>query len=149
MHAVEEPITITGRETKPVIRTPLPGQRSQKIIDDDHQFIATTTKTSPIVGRVGKGAVILTEDGNVFLDFTSGVGVVNTGHCHPKVVQAVQEQAARLMHFAGTDFYYDVQATLARELTKAVPGPFSKKVFFAKFPGTTCPSSFASWAWTS
>lgn len=131
MPALEETHEITGRESRPVIRSPLPGRKAQFIIEEDSVYIATTTKATPIAGKVGRGAVILTEDGNVFLDFTSGVGVTNTGHCHPAIVKAVQEQAARLMHFAGTDFYYEVQAELARELNDLVPGGFSKKTFFA------------------
>src|ERR1041385_4709446 len=127
---ITQPVTITGSEARPTIRTPLPGPRSRVIVDEDHLYIANTTKTAPIVARSARGAVVLTEDENVFLDFTSGVGVVNTGHCHPKVVKAVQEQAAQLMHFAGTDYYYEVQAALARELSQVVPGKFSKKVFY-------------------
>lgn len=130
MASVTQTTTISGQESRPQIRTPLPGKRSQVIVDEDHLYMANTTKTSPVVARTARGAVVLTEDENVFLDFTSGVGVVNTGHCHPKIVQAVQDQAARLMHFAGTDYYYEVQAALARELSKIVPGPFSKKTFF-------------------
>lgn len=130
MPSVTQTSTISGTESRPVMRTPLPGRRSQVIVDEDHLYMANTTKTSPIVARTARGSVVLTEDDNIFLDFTSGVGVVNTGHCHPKVVKAVQEQAAKLMHFAGTDYYYDVQSTLARELSKIVPGSFSKKTFF-------------------
>jgi 4-aminobutyrate aminotransferase len=90
----------------------------------------TTTKTSPVVAQSAHGVWIVDVDGNRLLDFTSGVGVVNTGHCHPAVVQAIQEQAARLMHFAGTDFYYENQTRLAQKLTEIVPGNFPKKVFF-------------------
>jgi 4-aminobutyrate aminotransferase len=130
MASVTQTMTITGKESRPEIRTALPGKRTQAIVDQDHEFMATTTKTNPIAARLARGVVVLTEDDNVFLDFTSGVGVVNTGHCHPTIVKAVQEQAARLMHFAGTDYYYDVQASLARELSKIVPGAFAKKTFY-------------------
>jgi 4-aminobutyrate aminotransferase len=130
MVSLSQSVTITGKESRPMVRTPLPGPKSQSIVSEDHEFIATTTKTSPIAAKMARGPVVLTEDDNVFLDFTSGVGVVNTGHCHPAIVKAVQDQAARLMHFAGTDFYYDVQGRLARELNRIVPGSFAKKTFY-------------------
>lgn len=128
---IPKSLSITGKETRPVLRGALPGKRAQAIVDEDHRYIATTTKTSPVAARMARGAVVLTEDEDILLDFTSGIGVVNTGHCHPRVVQAVQEQAARLIHFAGTDYYYEAQSALARELVDAVPGAFAKKAFFA------------------
>jgi 4-aminobutyrate aminotransferase len=69
-------------------------------------------------------------DGNTLLDFTSGVGVLATGHCHPDIVRAIREQAGKLMHFAGTDFYYESQTALAERITQIVPGDHAKKVFF-------------------
>jgi 4-aminobutyrate aminotransferase len=69
-------------------------------------------------------------DGNIYIDFTSGIGVVNTGHCHPTVVKAITDQLNKLMHFAGTDFYYDIQVTIAERLCKTMPGDFEKKVFY-------------------
>ncbi len=90
----------------------------------------TTTKTSPVAAVQGEGVWFRDADGNRFLDFTSGVAVLNVGHCHPAVVRAVQEQAAQLMHFAGTDFYYESQTRLAERLTQLTPGNFAKKVFF-------------------
>jgi 4-aminobutyrate aminotransferase len=125
------PQTLTGREPRPILHSPIPGPRSQQIIDDDVRYMATTTKTSPIVGRSARGAVVLTEDDNLLFDFTSGIGVTNAGHCHPLVVKAIQDQAARLIHFAGTDFYYEAQAALAKDLNTIVPGSFAKKTFFA------------------
>lgn len=130
MSALETPLSITGKETRPVLRGTIPGERTRRIVSDDARFLATTTKTSPIAGRIGRGAVVLDEDGNVLLDFTSGIGVTNTGHSHPVVVKAIQEQAARMLHFAGTDFYYEVQVDVARELASLVPGAFQKRTFF-------------------
>ncbi|MEJ2351601.1 MAG: aminotransferase class III-fold pyridoxal phosphate-dependent enzyme, partial [Anaerolineales bacterium] len=53
--------------------------------------------TSIIASR-GEGAYIYDQDGTAYLDFTSGIGVTNTGHCHPRVVAAIREQAGRLLH---------------------------------------------------
>ena len=55
----------------------------------------------------GAGAIVEDVDGNRFLDFSAGIAVCSTGHCHPDVVRAIQEQAARLIHMSGTDFYYE------------------------------------------
>jgi len=56
------------------------------------------SRATSIVAERAEGAVVHGQDGNSYLDFTSGIGVTNTGHCHPKVVRAVQKQAARLLH---------------------------------------------------
>jgi len=112
------------------VRVPIPGPKAKKIVDADGRLMMTSTKTSPVAAESAKGVWITDVDGNRILDFTSGVGVLNVGHCHPSVVRAVQEQAAKLMHFAGTDFYYENQTALAERLTQITPGAFPKKVFF-------------------
>jgi len=117
-------------EDLPDIKVPVPGPRGQEIIEKDKRYIATTTKTSPVTVQRASGAMVWGVDGNRYLDFTSGIGVTNTGHCHPRVVEAVQRQAAELMHFAGTDFYYSIQADLAKRLTEVAPGEGAKKVFY-------------------
>lgn len=116
---------------RPDVRVPIPGPLSQKIVERDHRALLTTTKTSPIVARSASGCWVTDVDGNRLLDFTSGIGVVNVGHSHPKVVRAIQEQAARLVHFAGTDFYYESQVEYAERLAQATPGRFAKKVFYS------------------
>ncbi len=112
------------------IRTPIPGPKAKKIVEADTRLLMTSTKTSPVTAARAKGVWVDDVDGNRILDFTSGVGVLNVGHCHPAVVKAVQDQAAELMHFAGTDFYYENQTLLADRLTHLTPGDFGKKVFF-------------------
>ncbi len=121
---------ITGKEDRPRIVTELPGLEGRKIVADDEKYLATTTKASPAVVKEAKGVVFEDVDGNIFLDFTSGIGVVNTGHSHPSVVNAVKEQAGKVVHFAGTDFYYDIQVKLAKRLTEITPGTFEKKVYY-------------------
>lgn len=121
---------VNGTESRPTIKVPIPGPEAKKIIEKDTRYVATTTKTSPVAGKRALGCVVEDVDGNTLLDFTSGIGVNNLGHCHPAVVEAVQDQAAKLMHFAGTDFYYDVQAELARQLEEATPGDHDKRVFY-------------------
>ncbi len=115
---------------RPHIKVQPPGPESERIVERDTRYLVTTTKTSPIAARSAKGAWVEDVDGNTLLDFTSGIGVTNTGHCHPRVVEAVQEQAERLMHFAGTDFYYDAQASLGERLDEIAPGDAPRKTFF-------------------
>ncbi len=114
----------------PDIKVVPPGPRAKEIVDKDTKYLAISTKTAPVAAKRARGVVVEDVDGNLYLDFTSGVGVVNTGHCHPKVVAAIQKQCAELMHFAGTDYYYDIQVRLAEQLTKITPGKFDKKVFY-------------------
>jgi 4-aminobutyrate aminotransferase len=124
--------TLTGKEIKPALRTEIPGPKSQSIVARDGAALVTTTKTAPVTAVRGKGVVVEDADGNLLLDFCAGIGVLNTGHSHPAVVKALQDQAARLVHFAGTDFYYDQQVTLAERLGRLVPIQGPTKVFYTQ-----------------
>ncbi len=116
----------------PHLRTPLPGPVAAALLERDAQYVSPSyTRCYPLVVEEGSGAVIVDVDGNRFLDFTAGIAVTNTGHCHPHVVAAVQEQAGKLLHMSGTDFYYRPQIELAERLAKVAPGPSPKTVFFA------------------
>lgn len=112
-----------------IIQMP-PGKRAKKIVEEDTKYIATSTKTSPVVAARAKNAIVEDVDGNVYIDFSAGVGVLNLGHCHPGVVDAIKAQVDKLMHFAGTDFYYEIQVELAKKLCAITPGKFPKKVFY-------------------
>jgi 4-aminobutyrate aminotransferase len=123
---------ITGTETRPALKTAIPGPRSKAIVQRDDAALATTTKTAPVTAVEGRGVVVEDADGNVLLDFAAGIGVLNTGHSHPAVVAAIQRQAERLVHFAGTDFYYEQQVELAERLAKVVPIEGPSKVFYTQ-----------------
>src|SRR5262245_60307099 len=115
----------------PQIKTALPGPRAQTLLDRDEQFMSPSyTRVYPLVVNRGSGAVIEDVDGNLFLDFTAGIAVTATGHCHPQVVQAVSDQASKLIHMSGTDFYYEPEIALAERLAKLAPGSSPKKIFF-------------------
>jgi 4-aminobutyrate aminotransferase len=88
------------------------------------------TRIYPLVVERGSGAVIEDVDGNLFLDFTAGIAVTSTGHCHPQVVAAIQDQSAKLIHMSGTDFYYEPQIDLSQRLSELAPGESPKRVFF-------------------
>ena len=69
-------------------------------------------------------------DGNEFLDFSAGIAVTSTGHCHPEVVAAIQKQAAELIHMSGTDFYYENMVTLGERLSKIAPMKGPHKIYY-------------------
>jgi 4-aminobutyrate aminotransferase len=115
----------------PDIHTPLPGPRAQALLERDQRYMSPSyTRIYPLVVARGSGAVIEDVDGNLFLDFTAGIAVTSTGHCHPQVVAAIQDQAAKLIHMSGTDFYYQPQIDLAQRLAELAPGNSPKRVFF-------------------
>src|SRR5215467_11038428 len=115
----------------PRIRTKLPGPKAQKILQGDTQYISPSyTRSYPLVAKSGRGTVIEDVDGNEFLDFSSGIAVVSTGHCHPEVVAAIQKQAGELIHMSGTDFYYENLITLAERLAKIAPMSGPVRVYY-------------------
>ncbi len=115
----------------PKLLTALPGPKAKSIVERDAKFMSPSfTRDYPLVAKSGHGAMVEDVDGNVFLDFAAGIAVCSTGHCHPKVVAAIQKQAAELIHMSGTDFYYESLPLLAERIGKTVPGAEDKKVFF-------------------
>src|SRR5438105_6829780 len=116
--------------TVPTIKTRLPGPRAQSLLERDQRFVSPSyTRIYPLVVERGSGAVIEDVDGNLFLDFTAGIAVTAAGHCHPRVTAAIQDQAAKLIHMSGTDFYYDPEISLAERLAELAPGDSPKLVF--------------------
>src|SRR5579883_307461 len=119
------------RHDLPVLVGEVPGPRAQEIIARDNKVVSPSyTRCYPLVARKGEGAIVEDVDGNRFLDFNAAIAVVATGHCHPKVVAAIQEQAARLIHMSGTDFYYEGIVSLAERLSALAPGGVDRRVSF-------------------
>jgi 4-aminobutyrate aminotransferase len=115
----------------PHLVTALPGPKAKELVERDHRVISTSyTRDYPLVAKTGRGAIIEDVDGNAFLDFAAGIAVVSTGHCHPAVVAAIQEQAADLIHMSCTDFYYPGMVELAEKLAAIAPGTDLKRVYF-------------------
>jgi 4-aminobutyrate aminotransferase/(S)-3-amino-2-methylpropionate transaminase len=87
------------------------------------------------VGQVfikeARGALMIDVEGREIIDFTGGIGVNNVGHCHPKVVEAIQDQAAKFIHTCFHVAMYDPYLELARKLNQATPGNFEKMTMFA------------------
>ncbi|HNY11642.1 MAG TPA: aminotransferase class III-fold pyridoxal phosphate-dependent enzyme, partial [Candidatus Wallbacteria bacterium] len=108
--------------SKIIIKTELPGPNAKKIIDTDRRYVSHSyTRDYGMVAKSGEGAFVEDVDGNVFLDFSSGIAVCSTGHCHPRIVEVIKKQAENLIHMSGTDFYYEPQVKLAEEMSKIVP----------------------------
>jgi 4-aminobutyrate aminotransferase len=123
----------------PRLVTFLPGPRALAIVERDRAVTSPSyTRDYPLVVARGEGCMVEDVDGNVFLDMTAGIAVTATGHAHPEVVRAIQEQSARLLHMSGTDFYYEPMVELAEQLAVRAPFPnpqsdktaFPARVFF-------------------
>ena len=115
----------------PNIKTALPGPNAKRILAEDNRLISPSyTRSYPMVAKKGRGVIVEDVDGNEFLDFSAGIAVTSTGHCHPEVVSAIQKQAGELIHMSGTDFYYENMVTLAERLSKIAPMKGPHKVYY-------------------
>jgi 4-aminobutyrate aminotransferase/(S)-3-amino-2-methylpropionate transaminase len=104
------------------IRTEIPGPRSQEILRRKDSVVAAPLSIlMPVVIQEGRGATLTDVDGNTFVDFTGGVGCLNVGHSHSKVVAAAQEQLERFAHTDFTIVPYEVYVELAERLCALVP----------------------------
>jgi 4-aminobutyrate aminotransferase/(S)-3-amino-2-methylpropionate transaminase len=104
------------------IRTEIPGPRSREIAEREERAIARPLLVHlPIFAERAENATITDVDGNVFVDFAGGVGVVNAGHAHPRIVEAVVEQAARFLHTDFTVVPYEPAVSLAERLCALAP----------------------------
>ena len=119
----------------PEIKTDLPGPEAAKLIRTDDTFVSPSyTRSYPLVVKDARGLWIRDVDENLFLDFTSGIAVCATGHCHPKVVEAIRDQAGKLLHMSGTDFYYTPRSCLQKNWQVWLPATRSKRSI-SEIPG--------------
>jgi 4-aminobutyrate aminotransferase len=118
---------------RPEIKTELPGPKARTIIEADDRLVnpAYPRPDFKLVAERGEGVWVTDVDGNVFLDCNAGVAVCSTGHCHPEVVRAIQDQAAQLIHMCGTDYYYSGMPDLAKKLDEIVPIEGPTRTHFA------------------
>jgi 4-aminobutyrate aminotransferase len=126
-------MSVIAPAKRPEIKTELPGPKGREIVEADARWV-TPSYPRPdykLVAERASGVWVEDVDGNTFLDCNAGVAVCSTGHCHPEVVRAIQEQAASLIHMCGTDFYYRHMPELARKLDEIVPVPSPTKTHFA------------------
>ncbi len=122
---------IEPKTTGPKLITALPGPNAKRAVEADDQYISPSyTRSYPLVAKSGRGIVVTDVDGNEFFDFSAGIAVTSTGHCHPEVVAAIQKQAAELIHMSGTDFYYESLVTLAKRLSAIAPMKGPHRVYY-------------------
>ncbi len=123
--------SVQVRPDLPDLNGPVPGPRARAVIERDARYVSPSyTRAYPLVAEQAQGCIVQDVDGNRFLDFNAGIAVVATGHCHPRVVDAIQQQAARLIHMSGTDFFYEEMVALAEKLSAIAPGAVERRVSF-------------------
>ena len=109
----------------------VPGPKARAAVEADGRLISPSyTRSYPLVAKRGRGCRVEDVDGNEFLDFAAGIAVTSTGHCHPEVVEAIQKQAAELIHISGTDFYNEPLTQLAEKLSAIAPMRGPHRVFY-------------------
>jgi 4-aminobutyrate aminotransferase len=116
----------------PRLTTEIPGPEARAYVARDKDVVSPSLSRSyPFVMERGEGSLVWDVDGNRYVDFSAGIAVAATGHAHPKVVKAIQDQAARFVHMSGAVFYYAAQIELAEKLSSLVPGNEPKQVLFS------------------
>jgi 4-aminobutyrate aminotransferase len=113
----------------PHIVTELPGPKARAHLEFDRQWSSPSVpRAYPVVPVRGEGCTIEDIDGNLFLDFNSGIAVTSTGHCHPAVVEAIRDQAGKMLHYSA-DFYLPKYAEMCAELARIAPMKEKCRVF--------------------
>jgi 4-aminobutyrate aminotransferase len=121
----------------PRIVTELPGPRARAAIARDQKFASPSLgRVYPLVPHRAGGLVIEDVDGNRYLDFNAGIAVNSTGHCHPQVVAAIQQQSQMLLHYCSSDWYIPVYAELCERLAKTMPAVMGAARVFLGNSGT-------------
>ncbi len=106
----------------PRIGTELPGPNAIAVLERDRRTTSPSLpRAYPFVPKRGSGSVVEDVDGNLFLDLNAGIAVTSTGHCHPKVVEAIQRQAAELIHYSASDFFLPIYSELTERLDEIAP----------------------------
>jgi len=104
------------------LRTEIPGPRSRAILERERHAVAQPLLVhAPVVAAEARGSTLTDVDGNTFIDFVGGVGVLNVGHGHPRVVQAIQDQAERFLHTDFTVVAYELYVEIAERLGDLAP----------------------------
>ena len=109
----------------------LPGAKAAAVVKMTAEFVSPSiSRFYPLVVESAHGSLVKDVDGNQFIDFAAGIAVLSTGSTHPKVVQAIKNQAEKFIHFSYTDFYYGNLVELSKKLVSLVPGDFPKMVYY-------------------
>jgi 4-aminobutyrate aminotransferase len=116
------PVIVDRSRPVPDIVTEIPGPKARAHVEFDETWTSPSLpRAYPIVPVRGQGSTIEDIDGNLFLDFAAGIAVNSTGHAHPRVVAAIKEQAAELIHFSASDFYLPIYPEVCKRLAELTP----------------------------
>ena len=127
MTVIEKPGTWPA--TLPHLVTEVPGPKALAQVAADQAVVSgSLPRAYPFAPVRGFGMGVEDQDGNVFLDFCAGIAVNSTGHCHPRVVDAIVQQAQRLIHYSASDFYEERYQELASALAATAPWSGPSKV---------------------
>src|SRR5579864_1802567 len=105
-----------------------PGPRSKDLQQQRERYIPRgMSSTMPVFAASGNGATLTDVDGNTYIDFATGISVMNVGHGHPRVVAAIRDQAEKLVHSGAPVMMPEPYVRLAKRLCEITPGAFAKK----------------------
>jgi len=114
------------------VRIEPPGPRAREILGKDSEILMQSfVRWYPLVVKTGKGVVVEDVDGNKYLDFNSGLAVMNVGHNHPRVVESIKRQAEKLLHYSLTDFYYEEAVRVGEKIKGIMPFTGDSRLFYA------------------
>jgi len=123
--------------SRPVLVTEVPGPQAMARIERDRKVTSPSLpRAYPFVPRRGAGSIVEDVDGNIFLDLNAGIAVASTGHCHPKVVEAIQRQATELLHYSASDFFLPVYSDVCERLDAIAPFDGARARAFLTNSGT-------------
>jgi 4-aminobutyrate aminotransferase len=107
-------------------------ERNLALVEEDKKVISPASRVPyyPLVVDHAKGSTVVDADGNEYLDFLASAAALNTGHSHPKVVDAIKQQADKFIHYTPAYMYHEPLVRLAQKLVDITPGDFPKQVAF-------------------
>ena len=109
----------------------IPGEKSRELLARRQKYVPRgVSSTMSVFAAQAEGAIIEDVDGNRYIDFAGGIGVMNIGHSRPEVVQAISEQAAKFTHTCFAVMMYEPYIELAERIVSITPGNFPKKAAF-------------------
>jgi len=107
-------------------------EKTRDLIDKEKKYMSYTTRVPyyPLVVDEAKGCIIRDIEGNEFIDFLSSAAVINTGHNHPRIVEAIKKQVEKFIHYTPAYMYHEPHTELAKKIIDITPGNFEKRVAF-------------------
>lgn len=106
--------------------------RCLRLVEEDKALTSPAAKIPyfPLAVKRGRGATVEDLDGNRYIDFLASAGAINTGHCHPKVVEAIRRQSEELILYTSVYMYHEPIVALTKELLSITPGTFRKRAYY-------------------